>query len=79
MLLENKEKRKLLSKWLIGIFTVCILIYLCAGHMNIIANALTWLYQLFSPLILGCVLALIFNVPMKPIEKHLFSKNEKRK
>lgn len=75
MLIENKEKRKLVSKWLIGIFTACILIYLSAGHMSTIANALTWLFNLVFPLFLGCIFALIFNVPMRPIEKHLFRKS----
>lgn len=56
MLIENKEKRKLISKWFIGIFTVCILIFLSMGHINIIANALTWLFNLFFPLILGVFL-----------------------
>ena len=74
MLIENKEKRKLISKWLIGIFTVCILIFLSVGHINIIAEALTWLFDLFFPLILGCALALIINVPLSPIENHLFQK-----
>ena len=74
MLIENKEKRKLISKWLIGIFTICILIFLSMGHINIIAKALTWLFNLFFPLILGCALALIINVPLGPIEKHLFKK-----
>ena len=72
MLIENKEKRKLISKWLIGIFTICILIFLSMGHINIIAKALTWLFNLFFPLILGCALALIINVPLGPIENHLF-------
>ena len=74
MLIENKEKRKLISKWLIGIFTICILIFLSVGHINVIANSLSWLFNLFFPLILGCILALIINVPLGPIENHLFSK-----
>lgn len=76
MLIENKEKRKLISKWLIGIFTACILIYLGAGHMNILAKAVTWLINLVFPLLLGAIFALIFNVPMCPIEQHLFSKTK---
>lgn len=74
MMIENKEKRKLISKWLIGIFTVCVLIFLSMGHINIIAQALTWLFNLLFPLILGSVMALIINVPLCPIEKLLFSK-----
>lgn len=77
MLIENKEKRKLLSKWLIGIFAVCILIFLGVGHLNIIANAVTWLVDLTFPLLLGAGMALVFNVPMQPIEKVLFAKTTK--
>jgi len=76
MLIENKEKRKIISKWLVGIFTVCILIYLSAGHMNIIGNALSWLFNLVFPLFLGSIFALVLNVPMRPIEKKLFGKRE---
>lgn len=79
MLIENKEKRKLISKWLVGIFTACILIYLGAGHMNTIAKALSWLFNLIFPLFLGCIFALILNVPMRPIEKALFRKSQKTK
>lgn len=35
--------------------------------------------HLFEPLILGVVLALILNVPICPIEKHLFQKKDGRK
>lgn len=79
MLIENKEKRQLLSKWFIGIFTACILIYLGAGHMNILASAISWLINLVFPLLLGIIMALIFNVPMRPIEQHLFSKSTNAK
>lgn len=74
MLIENKEKRKLISKWLVGIFTVCILIYLGAGHMSTIGKALSWLLNLVFPLLLGSIFALVLNVPMRPIEKKLFQK-----
>ena len=77
MLIENKEKRKLLSKWLIGIFAVCILIFLGVGHLNILANAISWLIDLTFPLLLGAGMALVFNVPMQPIEKVLFPKTTK--
>ena len=77
MLIENKQKRKLVSKWLIGIFAVCILIFLGVGHLNIIATAITWLVDLTFPLLLGAGMALVFNVPMQPIEKVLFAKTQK--
>lgn len=76
MLIENKDKRKLISKWLVGIFTACILIYLGAGHMSTIGKALAWLFNLVFPLFLGSIFALVLNVPMRPIEKHLFRKKK---
>ena len=76
MLIENKEKRKLISKWLIAIFTICILIYLGVGHLSILAEAIKWITNLFFPLLLGVIFAIIFNVPMCPIEEHLFSKTK---
>lgn len=74
MLIENKEKRKLISKWLIGIFSACILIYLGVGHMSTVGKALSWLFSLVFPLFLGSIFALVLNVPMRPIEKKLFEK-----
>ena len=79
MLIENKEKRKVISKWLIGIFTACILIYLGAGHMSTVGKALSWIFNLFFPLFLGCIFALVLNVPMRPIEKNLFKKSKTKK
>ena len=79
MLIENKEKRKLISKCFIGIFTSCILIYLCIRHMNPIGKALSWLFHLVFPLLLGSIFALILNVPMQPIEKYLFRKKKNTK
>lgn len=76
MIIENKDKRKLISKWLVGIFTACILIYLGAGHMSTIGKALAWLFNLVFPLFLGSLFALVLNVPMRPIEKHLFRKKK---
>jgi len=44
--------------------------------MNIIGNALSWLFNLVFPLFLGSIFALVLNVPMRPIEKKLFGKRE---
>lgn len=79
MLIENKEKRKIISKWIIGIFVACILIYLGIRYVSVVAYAISWLMDLVFPLLLGIILALIFNVPMKPIEKWLLSINKSSK
>ena len=77
MLIENKQQRKVLAKWLIGIFASCILIYLGVRHIDAVVAAFAWLINLFLPIIWALALALIFNVPMRPIEKKLFPKSKK--
>lgn len=67
------------AKWTIKVITVCILIYLVLRHVDAVAGAVVWLLDLFEPLIFGIVLALVLNVPMGPIEKHLFQKKKGRK
>jgi len=71
------EKRKVLSKWLIGIAAACILIFLGVQNIGIVAGAVSWVLGLIMPLILGLVFALILNVPMHFFESHLFSKTKK--
>ena len=39
MLIENKQQRKVLAKWLIGIFASCILIYLGVRHIDAVVAA----------------------------------------
>lgn len=65
---DTIEKRKGLSKWIIGTFTCCILIYLGIRHVKNLAVSVAWLISLFSPLIIGVMLALILNVPMQLFE-----------
>ena len=71
------EKRKVLSKWLIGIAAACILIFLGVQNIGIVAGAVSWVLGLILPLILGLVFALILNVPMHFFESHIFSKTKK--
>ena len=55
----TKEQTKKLSKWLIGIATICILIYLSIKNINVVDSAVSWIVGLISPLILGFFFALI--------------------
>ena len=71
------EKRKVLSKWLIGIAAACILIFLGVQNIGVVAGAVSWVLGLIMPLILGLVFALILNVPMSFFESHIFSKTKK--
>lgn len=68
-----------ITKWLIGVVTACILIYLAIRHLDIIAAGMSWLVNVMSPILLGAAMAFILNVPMRPIEKHLHFKHEKAK
>ena len=73
----SPERRRLISKWIIGIVAACILIFLGVQNIGIVANAVSWVTGLVAPLILGLVFALILNVPMRSLEAHLFKKAKK--
>ncbi len=72
------EKRKKLTRWLIGIATACILIFLGVQNIDVVANAVSWVAELIMPLILGFAFALILNVPMRFFESHIWSKTQKK-
>lgn len=73
----SKEQIKKLSKWLIGIATICILIYLGVQNINVVAGAVSWATSLISPLILGFFFALILNVPLRFFETHIWKRTSK--
>lgn len=74
MFFDNKEKRKQISKWVIGIVAACILIFLGVRYVSAIAVAVSWLVRLVRPLLIGVVSALILNVPLGMFEKRLFTR-----
>lgn len=61
-------------KWFLAVVIACTLLCFGAGNIDIIAKAFIWLIDLIFPLLLGLLMALIFNVIMFPIEKKLFPK-----
>lgn len=61
---DTPEKRKTFTKWAIGTFTLCVLIYLGIGHVGDIARVLGSLGKVLQPLLIGAILALMLNVPM---------------
>lgn len=71
--MENNPSRHT-YKWFLAVAIACTLLCFGAGNIDIIAKALTWLINLIFPLLLGLLMALIFNVIMFPIEKKLFPK-----
>lgn len=71
---DSLEKRRGLTKWILQTFALCILLYLGVRHINAMAMAVAWLADLIKPLLLGLILALVFNVPMSFLEDKLLSR-----
>lgn len=72
---EDTEKQRQIAKWIIGIITICILIFLGIRYIDKLAGAIVWLTNLFKPLLIGVILALFLNVPLGFVERHLFIKH----
>ena len=72
---ENKRK---LSRWLIGVATAIILIFLGVQNIDAVASVLSWCAGIAMPLIVGGGISLILNVPMRTLEENLW-KNSKNK
>ena len=75
--IDDPKRSRKLSHWLIRIVVSCLIIYLALRYIDVVGSAVRYVADLFSPLILGIVLALILNVAMRPIEGHLFAKTER--
>ena len=69
--IDDPRKSKKLAHWLIRIVAVCLVIYLALRYIDVIGEAAVFIADLFSPLILGIILAMILNVVMRPIERVL--------
>ncbi len=79
MFLDDPQNRKTLTKWAVGTVAACILIFLGVRYVSAIALAIEWLVGLVKPLLIGTMLAMVLNVPLAFIEKHLFRKNPTQK
>ena len=75
MFLDDSKTRKNLTKWAVGTVAACILIFLGVRYISSIALAIGWLVDLVKPLLIGAMLAMVLNVPLGFVEKHLFRKN----
>lgn len=73
----NKENSKKIAKWIIGIATTCILIYLGVQNVDYLAEALSKGVNLVLPLLMGIFFALILDVPVRFFERHMFKKSKK--
>lgn len=71
------EKRKQTAKWLIEIAAVCILIFLGVQNFGVVLDVLGKSVGLIMPLLMGAVIAVILNVPMRFFEPHIWAKTNK--
>jgi len=69
----NDEKtRKEMTKWVLTIAGVCILMYLALRHLSSLAAGVSYLVDVTLPLLIGAVVALVLNVPLRIFENHVF-------
>ncbi|MBE5929256.1 MAG: AI-2E family transporter, partial [Lachnospiraceae bacterium] len=73
------EKKKKITKWLVGIAAVCIVIFLGLQNIKEVVRVVSYCLGLVFPLILGFAFALILNVPMSFFESILWKKTKKNK
>ncbi len=71
------ELSKQTRKHLIQILAFAILLYCGIEHFDVVIKTIDLAWGILMPFIIGGVLAFIFNVPMKKIEKHLFQNHKK--
>lgn len=64
-------------KHLMQVIAFAILLYCAIEHLDVVLGALGFILEIAMPFLSGGVIAFILNVPMKKIEKHLFTKNRK--
>ena len=73
----NPENRRKLGKWLIGIVSICILIFLGVANLSSVKSALSKCLVVAMPLLVGWAIAIIVNVPMRYLETHLWRRSKK--
>ena len=73
----NPENRRKLGKWLIGIASICILIFLGVSNFSSVRAAIAKLLVIAMPLLVGWAIAIIVNVPMRYLETHLWRRSKK--
>lgn len=75
----DKFSSRTLAKWTIQVVSTCILIYLAIRHLNVIGAGILWILDIISPLLIGVMIALVLNLPMRSIEAFLSKKIQNRK
>ena len=62
---DTPEKRHAIREWVIGTVACCVLIYRGLRHISSIAQVFSWLVGFAKPLLIGGILALVLNVPLR--------------
>lgn len=71
------EMSRQTKKHLMQVIAFAILLYCAIEHLDVVIGVLRVILGIAMPFLSGGVIAFILNVPMKKIEKHLFTKNKK--
>ena len=77
--MQEPKNPKAATKWVVFTVTLCIIVYLGVQNLNVVWKAAGWLLHLLLPLVMGLVMALIINVPLRPLENRLFRKCKNKK
>lgn len=71
------EISKQTRRYLIEVLAFAILFYCGVNHFDIVIKGFQFIVGIIMPFLIGAVIAFIFNVPMKLIERNLFESNPK--
>lgn len=71
------EISKQTKRHLIQILAFAILLYCGIEHFSVVVTVFRFVIGIAMPFLIGGAIAFVLNVPMKKIEKHLFTKNKK--
>ncbi len=66
------------TKTLLGLIAFGILLFWGLQNLSLLGGALSWIFALLSPFLLGGAIAFVLNVPMRKIEAALFPKPTKK-
>ena len=53
MFWEDKAKQRTAARWVVSVFTACVLIYLGVGNLTVVTGSVSWAMGLVQPLLLG--------------------------
>lgn len=77
MFIDDKEKTRRLSRWILVMVLACSLIVLGIAHVEKVMAALGYLYRLIQPLLTGFLIAYVMNVPYSFFSRCLFARAKK--